>query len=270
MSESMQAVWTTDRGLIKKNNEDAYFSGVSEIDDELSLHLVADGMGGHASGEKASAIACEKMARLLDSHKLLDADEDAMKLILDQRVHAIHRAIVQAGEDNEDDAGMGTTLTALLIRGNSGIYAHVGDSRLYSFFEGSLEQITRDHTQAQVLVQIGRLAPEKAQSHHLNQVLSQALGTDTVEDENLEVDVGSVNVRSGELFLLCSDGLYDMVSEQEMVAILQQCSERAEAIEKLKALALEHGGHDNVTIMLIEIVQTPFSLGLKKLKGLFK
>jgi len=250
---SMDVAAISDVGLKRKNNEDSFYYNVSTKHPCLALYLVADGMGGHASGEKASRVACREMAAVLDDQHCLSHDSKVLCRLMDAYVHRAHREIVGLGELHEDDKGMGTTLTSLLFSGHHAVYAHVGDSRLYAYHQGVLTQLSRDHTQAQILVQMGRLDADKASEHHLNQVLYQALGTDSVLDEDLEVETGLLDLSKVELLLLCSDGLYDMVPDEEISMILQSDSSLQHKAECLKEKALAHGGYDNVTVMLLAV-----------------
>jgi len=228
----------SDRGLIRDGNEDAVYAGPR-------LLAVADGMGGHAAGEVASAVAIANLAPLDDDAPgadLLDALRAAALGANDQL-----RDMVEA---DGELAGMGTTLTALLSAGSRLGMVHVGDSRAYLLRSGELSQITHDHTLVQTLVDEGRLSPEEADSHPQRSLVTRALnGID------VELDLSVREARAGDRYLLCTDGLSGVVSEETMAQTLSLASPQ-EAVDQLVELALRGGGPDNVTCIVADVVDT--------------
>ncbi len=227
-------------GLVRNQNEDSYL-----VDEELGLLLVCDGMGGHNGGEVASQIAVDTIGRELKAgaaiqaeHPLVDGLKKANRAIWDQaqKEPALH--------------GMGTTATAALIMGDVLEIAHIGDSRLYLMRSGILRKATRDHTLAEQFLADGLLKPEEMRSNPYNHILTRALGV----EEEVTIDYYQELIQAEDFILLCSDGLSDMVSEEEMAAILgNQLLTIGEAAQGLMELALKNGGSDNITLILLRI-----------------
>lgn len=238
------AAATTDPGLRRPENEDAYL-----LDVEQGLFCVADGMGGHAAGEVASRLAVEVLAR-----EMARPDVDAA---LDARLRAAvataNRAILEAAERDPALAGMGTTLTALALARDDGGFtiAHVGDSRAYLFRHGELDQLTADHTWVQQQVDAGMLTPEEARGHPLSSVLTRAVGIAA----DPEVDIIRGDLEPGDLILLCSDGLTGMVDDDELAYILASDLPLDGAARELADAANRNGGADNITAILIRATE---------------
>ena len=219
----------TDIGLHRAGNEDAYV-------DQPPLWAVADGMGGARAGEVASGLAVEALVEALgEGGTLADAVQAA-----NERVYR------QAGSDRAK-SGMGTTLTAVRQRDDGLDVAHVGDSRLYRLRDGVLEQLTDDHSLVGEMVREGHLTPEAAQRHPQRSILSRALGTEPV----VEVDAFAAEVHAGDVLLLCSDGLYSMVEETTMGAVLEAIDDPLRAARQLVREAKNEGGHDNITVIVV-------------------
>ncbi|GAC1333222.1 MAG: hypothetical protein NVSMB13_22020 [Mycobacteriales bacterium] len=239
MTLTLRYAARSDRGLIRDGNEDAVYAGPR-------LLAVADGMGGHAAGEVASAVAIANLAPL---------DEDAPGADL---LEALRGATFGANEQLRDMvaadgelAGMGTTLTAVLSAGSRLGLVHVGDSRAYLLRDGALTQITRDHTLVQALVDEGRLSPEEAGSHPQRSLVTRAL----TGMAGLELDLSVREARAGDRYLLCTDGLSGVVSEETMVQALSLPGPQ-EAVDQLVELALRGGGPDNITCIVADVVDT--------------
>jgi serine/threonine protein phosphatase PrpC len=221
-------------GLRRQLNEDTYYG-----DSELGLWLVADGMGGHACGEVASALARETIVREVRNGTLLP--------------HAIRIAdeiIIGASRRRNDSLPMGTTVVAARIIGNRYEVAWVGDSRAYLWNEGKLEQLSQDHSYVQDLVAQGTLTAEQARAHPQRNVVTQALGV--TDPSHLNVALTSGELQQGMQLLLCSDGLTEEVSDALIAETLrlQDCSAQ-ETVDTLVAAALDGGGSDNITAILI-------------------
>jgi serine/threonine protein phosphatase PrpC len=248
-SPSIVASVQTDPGCVREANED---SGrhISPNDPDLqkrrgSLTIVADGMGGHASGEVASEMAVELITELYYADNGLAAP-DALR----NAVEIANQQIFAASQTSEEYAGMGTTVIALVVKDGKAFSAHVGDSRLYRFRNRSLEMLTLDHSQVMEMVKHGVLTMEQARNHEDKNVILRAVGT----QEAVEVEVsGGFDVMTGDTFLLCSDGLSDMLDDTEIEGILQRGGDQHSLCEALIAAAKTNGGHDNITVGLVRI-----------------
>jgi len=226
----------SDRGLVRANNEDSVYAGAR-------LLALADGMGGHAAGEVASQLVIAALAHL-------DDDEPGGDLLgkLDMAVRAGNSAIAAQVEMEPDLEGMGTTLTAILFAGNRLGLVHIGDSRGYLLRDGELTQITKDDTFVQTLVDEGRITAEEAHSHPQRSLIMRAL-----TGHEVEPTLTMREARSGDRYLLCSDGLSDPVSDETILEALQ-IPDVAESAYRLIELALRGGGPDNVTVVVADVV----------------
>jgi protein phosphatase len=226
----------SDRGLVRANNEDSVYAGAR-------LLALADGMGGHAAGEVASQLVIAALAHL-------DDDEPGGDLLsqLNEAVHQGNAAIAAHVEADPELEGMGTTLTAILFAGNKLGLVHIGDSRGYLLRDGELGQITKDDTFVQTLVDEGRITAEEAHSHPQRSLIMRALTGHEVEPTLIVREA-----RSGDRYLLCSDGLSDPVSHDTILDALQ-IPDVAESADRLIELALRGGGPDNVTVVVADVV----------------
>ncbi len=226
----------SDRGLVRANNEDSVYAGAR-------LLALADGMGGHAAGEVASQLVIAALAHL-------DDDEPGGDLLgkLEAAVRAGNSAIAAQVEMEPDLEGMGTTLTAILFAGNQLGLVHIGDSRGYLLRDGELTQITKDDTFVQTLVDEGRITAEEAHSHPQRSLIMRAL-----TGHEVEPTLTMREARSGDRYLLCSDGLSDPVSDETILEALE-IPDVAESAYRLIELALRGGGPDNVTVVVADVV----------------
>ncbi|MEP9393182.1 PP2C family serine/threonine-protein phosphatase [Gordonia sp. VNQ95] len=241
MTLVLRYIARSDQGLVRANNEDSAYAGPR-------LLALADGMGGHAAGEVASRLVIEAL-RSLD-------DDDASSDLLGALNHATqvgNHAIAAQVEEKPELDGMGTTLTAILFAGNRIGLCHIGDSRGYLYRDGELTQITRDDTFVQTLVDEGRITPEQAHTHPQRSLIMRALTGAEVEP-TLTVR----EARAGDRYLLCSDGLSDVVSEETLAETLGSITDYRECADRLIELALRGGGPDNVTVVLADIVDTDY------------
>ena len=239
----------TDKGCVREINED---SGrmVRPADPALlatkgTLVVVADGMGGHSAGEVASQMAADVVIR---RYYEMSAEPGAA---LKRAVEEANRQIHEAAANDEAKHGMGTTCTALALCRGTAYAAHVGDSRLYMLRGGQLYQLSEDHSAVNEMVKLGLITKEQARTHEDKNVILRALGT-TPEVEVSVLDPFSV--REGDRFLLCSDGLHDLVLENEIASVLSESEDIHAAGEQLIAMAKERGGHDNITVGIIAIM----------------
>jgi serine/threonine protein phosphatase PrpC len=248
----IKACGLSDVGLTRIHNED-YF----EIDPSHKLYVVADGMGGHSHGEVAAQIAVQAIREFIE--KTADKDTtwpfgmdtrlERHTNLLKMAVRIAHDHVLRAISRDGSLYGMGTTVVGFLLSGNTAAVAHVGDSRAYRLRGGKLDQLTQDHTWVNEQVVAGFLSKEQARSHPLKNVVTRALGG---ESEVL-VDVREIEVKRGDLFLLCSDGLTGMLSDADIRDRLSASADLHEICRALVNDANARGGIDNVTVVLLKI-----------------
>ncbi len=239
----MEVTVQSHTGMLRDHNEDNYL-----VDARHGLFLVADGMGGHLAGEVASKLCVETIhTQLLAFEQRADARlESAVKAVKDA-IEVANRDIRAGARAASERANMGTTVVLVLVRGEAAIVAHVGDSRVYLLREGHLRPLTRDHSLLQEQVGAGFISHEEARNSHNRNLVTRALG---VED-SVEPDVDIVDIRPGDIFLLCSDGLNTMVPDTDIELILTELETNpALAARVLVGVANDNGGHDNVTVAL--------------------
>ncbi|HWE99965.1 MAG TPA: protein phosphatase 2C domain-containing protein [Caulobacteraceae bacterium] len=224
----------TDVGRVRTVNEDSFVAAA-----QSGLWAVADGMGGHENGQKASRTVAEQ----LSSVEFQD-DFDADSMTIADAVHAANAAIWS--EASAAGKQMGSTAAALFVNGHRFAVVWAGDSRVYLLREGSLHRLTRDHTQVQEMVDRGYLTEAEAKNHPMSHVISRAVGV----GPELELEAVADQVIGGDVFLLCSDGLYNMVSDEEIAHQLAQASPHG-ASKALVDAALERGAPDNVTVIAV-------------------
>ena len=244
MSIRWEAAGGTDVGRVRRGNEDNLL-----VDAERGLFLVADGMGGHAAGEVASALAVEAVTRTLTLESGKEKAElgDALRAAL----RAAQQRIVKESQNNPQTAGMGTTLTAcVLIPEGEYQLGHIGDSRAYRLRQGRLEQLTPDHTWVQQEIDAGRLLPESARAHPFSHVLTRVLSADAFQ----EPDLLSGTAQPGDLFLLATDGLTGMLEDTEIRDLLSEDRPLPELVGRLIEGANAHGGIDNITAVLLRVL----------------
>ena len=228
-------------GKVRASNQDSGSVG-------HHLFVVADGMGGPAGGDVASAIAVRHLREIDQPYSTVEeAREQLYRSILDAGV-----ALTDAVAEHPELTGMGTTVSAMIRVGNQMVIAHIGDSRIYRLRHGVLEQITSDHTFVQRLVDSGRISPEEAAVHPRRSVLMRVLGDVDVEPE---IDTHVVDTMPDDRWLLCSDGLSGYVSEREIAEILLSVDNTEDASEKLILAALAEGAPDNVTVVVVRVIE---------------
>jgi protein phosphatase len=227
----------SDPGLKRATNQDRLLA-------EAPLFVVADGMGGHQGGEMAASLAIE----VFREHGALYCEKD-VEAGLRALVHEANDRVYAKAQSSLEYRGMGTTVVAALVHDDAVTLAHVGDSRAYRLRAGELEQLTKDHSYVQELVELGAITPEDAERHPHSSMITRALGT----REGVEADIAHHQARDHDVFLLCSDGLTKMVSEDEIKQTLAGAAQLDDASERLIAAANEHGGEDNVTVCLFRV-----------------
>ena len=226
----------TDVGRQRNANEDALFES------DAGLFAVADGMGGARAGEVAAKAAVEEIAALERGE---GAGESELAAVVEQANRRIH----ELSRGDESLAGMGTTMTTLAVGEGEVAIAHVGDSRAYRLRDGELERLTHDHSLVDEMVRAGRLTPEEAEIHPQRSIITRALGP----EPQVEVERMTYPARSGDVYLICSDGLTTMVPEDGVAAILRSRSSLRQAAVELVRAANEAGGRDNITVVLFRL-----------------
>lgn len=226
-------------GKIRASNQDSGYLG-------RHLYVVADGMGGHAGGDVASHIAAQRIA---EADQQYPTPEDAVDALHDALI-AANGLLAETVFEHTELTGMGTTVSALARVGSSLALAHIGDSRVYRFRDGELTQMTTDHTFVQRLVEAGRITPEEAAVHPRRAVLMRVLGD---VDASPEIDTAIFDIRAGDRWMLCSDGLSGYVTDEKMTQILGTIRTAQGAADRLVKESLDHGAPDNVTVLLIDI-----------------
>ena len=250
--KKLEVAGRTDPGCMRANNEDNWI-----IDEELGLLVVADGMGGHNSGEVASQIATQTIlesARDLASAKQSPPELDGEKsrsnpARLEYMIRRANRAIFEKSSQGSKDKGMGTTVVAALIGDGALVVGHVGDSRLYLFRNNHLEALTQDHSLVADQVRRGMITPEEAQNSSFQNILTRALGTEA----EVAVDVDEHPLLAGDVLLLCTDGLTKMVPEPQIEKALGEGGPPAVLCKRLIEMAIEAGGADNVTTVAARV-----------------
>jgi len=240
----MKQYYLTDRGKVRKQNEDAV--GLLKNQAEQTLAIVADGMGGHKAGDVASSIVRSLFLDEWKRNEGIDTIEDA-KEWLDERIRMANEKVYDHAQNNPECDGMGTTVIASILLKNDIIIAHIGDSRSY-LFNQTLEQITTDHTLVNELVQNGEITKQEADKHPQKNVLMKALGT----DESITPDVFSIEWEINDRLLICTDGLSDKLSETEIAEFLSEDKSIEDIAEELVDRANELGGEDNITVVILE------------------
>jgi serine/threonine protein phosphatase PrpC len=249
----LEAWLVTDVGVVREHNEDSAY-----MEPTNGFFIVADGMGGHAAGEVASAMAVETVRKTLEAARKeidsfqrapTDAGRRGIVQLLQSAVLSAHQAVFQRGQHEADKAGMGTTLDVVLIAGPEAFVAHVGDSRTYLVRDGRSSQITTDHTVAEVLVIEGKLTIEEAQVSPLRTILVNAIGVSA----DVGVEMAHVTLKRGDRLLLCSDGLHDYFPVEEEIAQKLSADAPGDALKDMVELAKTRGGHDNITGVAVQV-----------------
>ncbi|MBF4621533.1 MULTISPECIES: PP2C family serine/threonine-protein phosphatase [Clavibacter] len=240
MATVTQAAAVSHVGKVRSNNQDSGYAG-------RDLFVVADGMGGHAGGDVASAVA---LTRIIEADKPYASAHDA-EFALQAGLVAANQLLAETVFEHSELTGMGTTVSALARVGRHVAIAHIGDSRIYLFRRGELSQISADHTFVQRLVDSGRITPEEALVHPRRSVLMRVLGD---VDAAPEVDTQVLDTHTGDRWLLCSDGLSSYVSEERITEILATAGTPDTVADALVKESLDHGAPDNVTVVVVDVL----------------
>jgi protein phosphatase len=237
----LAAAGKTHVGRRRSRNEDDYL-----LHDPAHLYAVADGMGGHAAGDVASRVALEVLQEFY-GEPCTDDDIDLAQGQLAEAVRLANRRVVDAARQRNELRGMGTTLVAARFLGDQLLIANVGDSRAYLLRNGDLRQLTSDHSWVQEQIQLGVISPDEADNHPFRNMITRALGI----RDNVEPDLSPMEARPGDKLLLCSDGLYVMLPDEEIAGCLAAPGEPMAICEELVGEANRRGGVDNITVVLV-------------------
>jgi protein phosphatase len=240
-------------GLVRERNEDSF-----SVEDSLGLYIVADGMGGHQAGDVASKVAVEMINKSFRRWAEEEVIEDKVFGYPDNSltrtgnhvlgsIRLANRVVYELATENEKYYGMGTTVAVLAVTPTLVIAANVGDSRIYMVRNGQIEQLSKDHTVVAEQIEMGMLTAEEASSTHLKHVLTKNLGS----SEEVDADVFEVESGNNDRFILCSDGLTDLVSEREILEQTQEEDNPRRLCNQLISKALERGGHDNTSVVSV-------------------
>ncbi len=234
----------TDVGMIRSGNEDNFFA---EADERRGVFVVADGMGGHAAGEVASEMAVQIVSRNL--LPLTGVKADGAPGTVARALREANRAIYDRMLAEVDKQGMGTTASVLVLSDHGYLIGQIGDSRVYLLRDGALSQITKDHSYVQEQVDAGLLTPEQARYHPYSNVITRCVGA----SEDVEADVYEGEIRVGDVFLVCSDGLTGMVDDRRLQQLLLARSGPGRIVDSLIAEANGRGGLDNITAIVVQV-----------------
>lgn len=247
MPYTITAFGLSDIGLVRQNNEDVW----GQLP-QLNFYVLADGMGGHQAGEVAAREAVNSLNRVVK--RKIKAAQQPLSIVdleemLRQAIRYVNGVIYKLGKKEIELRGMGTTLCCLLFHGNGVVFAHVGDSRIYRFRNAQLEQLTKDHSLLCELVDQGQINEQQASEFLYKNIITRAIGT----EPKVEPTLGIGELQDDDIYLMCSDGLSDLLAPDEIEKVLIQTDSLKEAAESLIALANEKGGRDNITVVLTKV-----------------
>lgn len=238
------SVAMTDIGRKRKVNQDYVYASDLPVGNLPNLYIVADGMGGHKAGDLASSYAVQTIVESIEK-----STETRPALILQKAVRYANYCLFEKAAEREEYQGMGTTLVVLTVYGNEALAVNIGDSRLYEISGGEIVQISEDHSLVAELVRKGELSPVEARRHPDKNIITRALG---IQDE-AQLDLFPFHVKPGDRYLLCSDGLSNMVEDTELCRIISQEKDLSEIGAELILTANGNGGLDNIAVVLVEI-----------------
>lgn len=249
MPFKLQAVGLSDIGLLRQNNEDVW-----AIQPAKKVYILADGMGGHQAGEVAAREAVETLSAKLEAN--LDLHDDALTLeeaqdIISDAIEDVNDHVYKMGRKDRDLRGMGTTLCCLHFHPKGLIYAHVGDSRIYRLRGKKLFQMTKDHSLLRELMDSGQLDEMQAGEFVYKNIITKAVGTEPF----VQPTVRHCEIHHHDIFMMCSDGLSDLVSREDMELILNKKASLSNLAQGLIDTAKERGGHDNITVILVKVTE---------------
>lgn len=244
----MQFYSITDRGQLREINEDSCYS---KTIDEYTLLVLADGMGGHRGGETASSKAIEVIVAMLEENLSSKMLPGQIMLLLSDALENANREIIALSKSEPSLAGMGTTCDICLIFKNTAYTAHIGDSRVYKISEkkASMKKLTKDHSLVEYMIETGAITREEAHNHPQKNIILRALGS----AEKVNADIFHEKLNAGDILLMCSDGLTNMVSEETVLKTVSSEKKLENCAKKLIKLANAAGGKDNITVVIAEV-----------------
>ncbi|MCI9145407.1 MAG: Stp1/IreP family PP2C-type Ser/Thr phosphatase [Eubacterium sp.] len=240
----MRIVAKTDKGNVRDSNQDAY--AVGEFSDEVVWSVVCDGMGGAAGGNIASALAVKVISDKINASYRNQMRDSSIKNMLDSALTAANIEVFDFAEAQPDLRGMGTTVVCAIVRDNQAYIVHAGDSRAYVINNGNIRQITTDHSMVQDLLLRGKITPEEAEHHPNKNIITRAVGV----NKAIEIDFEQIDLEDDDTLLICTDGLSNYVSNDEMLELMSDGKHYAFA-DRLVKKANENGGGDNITVVVI-------------------
>lgn len=240
----MRIVAKTDKGNVRDSNQDAY--AVGEFSDEVVWSVVCDGMGGATGGNIASALAVKVISDKINASYRNQMRDSSIKNMLDSALTAANIEVFDFAEAQPDLRGMGTTVVCAIVRDNQAYIVHAGDSRAYVINNGNIRQITTDHSMVQDLLLRGKITPEEAEHHPNKNIITRAVGV----NKAIEIDFEQIDLEDDDILLICTDGLSNYVSNDEMLELMSDGKHYAFA-DRLVKKANENGGGDNITVVVI-------------------
>ncbi len=240
----MKIVAKTDKGRVRESNQDAY--AVGEFPDEVAWAVVCDGMGGAAGGNIASALAVKVISDKINASYRENMRDSSIRNMLDSALTAANIEVYDLADAKPELRGMGTTVVCVVVKNGIAFIAHAGDSRAYVYNNDSLRQVTADHSIVQNLIDSGKITKEEAERHPNKNIITRAIGV----DKGIEIDFDEVELDDDEILILCTDGLTNYVSDDEMISEVSDGRYYAFA-ERLINKANNNGGGDNVTVVAI-------------------
>lgn len=238
----MKAYAKTDIGAKRQTNQDYVFCSMQPVGSLPNLFIVADGMGGHKAGDLASRYTVEEFLEVVRKSKA-----DNPITIIEEAVTKANLLLIQKSKESIDYEGMGTTLVVATIIGKSIFIANVGDSRLY-LINNEIQQITRDHSLVEEMINLGEIDRKKARTHEKKNIITRAIGVDS----EVVADFFEIDYSAGDIILMCSDGLSNMIEDDEIKLIVNQGNDLSEISNKLIEVANKNGGRDNISVVLVE------------------
>jgi len=234
----------SDIGKVRRDNEDSFY--MAEENDKVKIYLIADGIGGQNHGKLASMMTIHNMVSYAREY----IEQYNKKELLENAVKYTNNEIINFAQKYEDFGGMGSTLVALLSDESKSYITHAGDSRCYMIRNGFISQITVDNSYVEYLLQKGVISAEEAKNHPQKNLITKAIGM----ENDIEIELDEIETNSGDIFLLCSDGLTSMLSDETILhIILNRKGNMQECADELVKAAKENGGHDNITVILVEV-----------------
>jgi protein phosphatase len=241
-------IWSlTDPGCVRAENQDAF--EIHKLKHGAMLCVVCDGMGGAKAGNVASAMAAQEFAREVKENYRASMGMEAVDILLDQAVKCANFTVYDKSQQGEEFSGMGTTLVAVLLRGKAATVVNVGDSRVYRINADGIAQITVDHSLVQLMIRRGEITPEQARYFPGKNYITRAIGT----EPSVKADIFHLDLKRGDELMLCSDGLTNLVHDQEILFEVVHGSEKAECCQRLLDIAKNRGAPDNVTSILVQV-----------------